>query len=269
MREGEDALDFFEHELIAVKARPHLDLVRAEAIDGRGLQEAVHRRTRPSIEEALADAGAAIAPPRSNWYTASKRAIDITLAGTLIIVLAPVIALIAVLIRMDSKGSPFFTQERVGKGGRLFRFYKFRTMYVDAPERYPELYAYRFEDAELPELYFKLPVDPRCTRVGRRLRRTSLDELPNLFNVLRGDMSFVGPRPEIPQMMPYYEPEQLCKFAVKPGMTGLAQVSGRNILRFVETNAKDVEYVQNRSASLDLKVLFKTVGVVVLMMGAH
>lgn len=226
-------------------------------------------RRLPSVEEALALVRSAQAPPRGAAYHWSKRAIDIVLALILLVVMAPVMAVIALLIRLDSRGPAVFTQIRVGRSGRLFRFHKFRTMYVDARERFPELYTYRFADEELPDLYFKLPYDPRCTRVGKRLRRTSLDELPNLFNVLRGDMTFVGPRPEIPEMLPYYEASQYCKFAVKPGMTGLAQVSGRNILRFVETNAKDVEYVHRRSLLLDLTILSRTVGVVLLMIGAH
>ena len=142
-------------------------------------------------------------------------------------------------------------------------------MRIDAAERFPQLYAYEYDSDEIETMFFKLPYDPRCTRFGKHLRRTSLDELPNLINVLKGDMTFVGPRPEIPQMLPYYEPHQYCKFAVRPGMTGLAQVSGRNILRFVETNAKDLEYVERRSLWFDLTILFKTVGIVPLMIGAH
>jgi lipopolysaccharide/colanic/teichoic acid biosynthesis glycosyltransferase len=235
------------------------DVVAAEVVPPR----------RPTVDEALALAAAATAPPRSAAYHLTKRAIDVVLASMLLVATAPVIAVIALLIRLDSRGRAIFVQHRVGANGRLFRFYKFRTMYVDARERFPELYAYDYGDDELESMFFKLPYDPRCTRVGKRLRRTSLDELPNLFNVLKGDMTFVGPRPEIPEMLPYYEPEQLCKFAVTPGMTGLAQVSGRNILRFVETNAKDIEYVQRRSLRLDLSILVRTVGVVFLMIGAH
>ena len=226
-------------------------------------------RVRPTVEEALVVVGSATAPRRSLAYHASKRAIDVVLAGILLVVVAPLVGLIALVIRLDSRGGAIFSQLRVGKNGRLFRFYKFRTMHADAAERFPDLYAYEYDEEQISTMYFKLPYDPRCTRFGKRLRRTSLDELPNLINVLRGDMTFVGPRPEIPEMLPYYEPDQHHKFAVKPGMTGLAQVSGRNILRFVETNAKDIDYVQRRSLRLDLGILCKTVGVVVLMIGAH
>jgi lipopolysaccharide/colanic/teichoic acid biosynthesis glycosyltransferase len=246
-----------------------LDLVALESDELEQSVYSVEPAVRPSVEEALALARAATAPPRGVAYRISKRCVDIVLALILIVVTAPVVAVLALLIRLDSRGPVIFQQDRVGENGRLFRFYKFRTMRVDAPERFPQLYAYDYDQSEIDTMFFKLPYDPRCTRFGKHLRRTSLDELPNLFNVLKGDMSFVGPRPEIPQMLPYYEPHQYCKFAVRPGMTGLAQVSGRNILRFVETNAKDLEYVQQRSLRFDLTILFKTVGVVALMIGAH
>ena len=245
-----------------------IDLVAEEAAEQLGI-EARDAHARPSVEDALAMARAATAPERGALYHVSKRALDIALASLLLVLTAPVIAFIALVIRLDSRGKPIFAQDRVGKNGRLFRFYKFRTMHVDARERFPELYAYEYSAEELPALYFKLPYDPRCTRVGKRLRRTSLDELPNLFNVLRGDMTLVGPRPEIPEMLPYYRPEQFAKFAVTPGMTGLAQVSGRNILRFVETNEKDMEYVARRSLLFDVGILVRTAGVVFLMIGAH
>ena len=112
-----------------------------------------------------------------------------------------------------------------------------------AAQRFPHLYAYDYSDDELPTLYFKLADDPRLTRFGRHLRRTSLDELPNFINMLKGEMTLVGPRPEIPQMVRYYQPDQLAKFSVHPGLTGLAQMSGRNILRFEQTIALDLEYV--------------------------
>jgi lipopolysaccharide/colanic/teichoic acid biosynthesis glycosyltransferase len=247
----------------------HVDLVAVEYDEDYGETPPVAARQRRSVDDALVLAQQARAPRRGVLYVPGKRAFDVVLALILLVLMAPVIAVLALVIRIDSRGSPIFTQQRVGKNGRLFRFYKFRTMYVDAAERFPELYAYQYSEAELRTMYFKLPYDPRCTRIGRRLRRTSLDELPNLINVLKGDMTFVGPRPEIPQMLPYYEPHQYCKFAVTPGMTGLAQVSGRNILRFVETNAIDVHYVHHRSLWFDTKIFFKTIGVVALMIGAH
>ena len=246
-----------------------LDLVLLESEERGDCGTAGTPALRPTVEEALVLVCSATAPRRGLAYHASKRVVDVVLACILLVVLAPVVGLIALVIRLDSRGGAIFSQPRVGKNGRLFRFYKFRTMHADARERFPELYAYEYSEEQISTMYFKLPYDPRCTRFGKRLRRTSLDELPNLINVLRGDMTFVGPRPEIPEMLPFYGPHQYRKFAVKPGMTGLAQVSGRNILRFVETNAKDIDYVQRRSLRLDLGILCKTVGVVVLMIGAH
>jgi lipopolysaccharide/colanic/teichoic acid biosynthesis glycosyltransferase len=141
-------------------------------------------------------------------------------------------------------------------------------MWVDARERFPELYAYQYSDDEIRAMFFKVVYDPRLTRIGRHLRKTSLDELPNLINVVRGDMTLVGPRPEIPQMVRYYTPEQLKKFSVKPGLTGLAQVNGRAVLRFQETLVADMEYITRRSARFDMWILLRTVYVVFRRVGA-
>ena len=198
----------------------------------------------------------------------ARRTVDIGLSLFTLIVFAPVMAALAILIRLDSRGPAVFMQDRVAMGGGTFRFAKFRTMYVDARERFPELYAYQYTSADIRSMKFKLPQDPRLTRVGRWLRRTSLDELPNLFNVLRGDMTLVGPRPEIPEMTDYYEPHQLAKFSVKPGLTGLAQTRGRNILTFQQTLSADLEYVRTRSLALDIRILFRTVWTVAVQFGA-
>ncbi len=201
-------------------------------------------------------------------YARWARLLDIV-AGVLgLVVSAPVLVVVAVLIRLDSPGPIIFRQIRVGEGGRLFAFYKFRTMWMDARERFPELYAYDYSEHEIRTMFFKVVHDPRLTRVGRRLRKTSIDELPNLINVIRGDMTLVGPRPEIPEMMRYYTPEQLEKFSVKPGLTGLAQVNGRAVLRFQETIAADLEYVKRRSLRLDMWILWRTLVVVVKRVGA-
>jgi lipopolysaccharide/colanic/teichoic acid biosynthesis glycosyltransferase len=277
MRDQQELVTAYTREHVGAapgRAKGNLDLVAIEAaeLEATAVVAAIHSvvaNSRPSIDAALAAARVASAPTRTFVYHIVKRALDVVFGSILLVLFSPVIALVAILIRLDSRGPAIFVQERVGKNGEIFRFRKFRTMHVDARERFPELYEYQYSDEELPTMFFKLPHDPRSTRVGRRLRRTSLDELPNLINVLRGEMTLVGPRPEIPEMLPYYEPEQLCKFAVKPGLTGLAQVSGRNILRFVDTNAKDVEYVHARSLALDLTILWRTVGAVALMVGAH
>ena len=180
----------------------------------------------------------------------------------------PVMVVVAVLIKLGTPGKVLFFQERVGRGGKTFRFVKFRTMYADAAQRFPDLYRYEYGDEEIKKLVFKIKNDPRLTPQGRWLRRTSLDELPNFWNVLTGDMALVGPRPEIPQMVPYYEGEWMEKFRVRPGVTGLAQVSGRGNLTFRETADLDVQYVRRRSRRKDLIILLKSVKSVVLAIGA-
>lgn len=201
-------------------------------------------------------------------YEAAKRALDLAVSLIGLVIALPVMLLVGLIVRLDSPGPVIFRQTRVGKDGRPFTFYKFRTMYADARERFPELYSYQYTDEEVQTMYFKVLHDPRLTRFGRHVRKTSLDELPNLINVLRGDMTLVGPRPELPEMLPYYTPEQLVKFSVKPGVTGLAQVTGRSVLRFQQTIAADVEYVRRRSFWFDIAILVRTVRTVLLRVGA-
>jgi lipopolysaccharide/colanic/teichoic acid biosynthesis glycosyltransferase len=181
---------------------------------------------------------------------------------------APILLLLAILVRAGTPGNALFVQERVGLNRKTFRFVKFRTLFVNARERFPELYAYRYSDEELRSLCFKIADDPRITPQGRWMRTTTLDELPNLWNVVRGDMALVGPRPEIPEMLPYYTGDMLLKFSVRPGVTGLAQISGRGRLGFYETVALDVEYVRNRSISLDVKIIALTLYKIVTRDGA-
>src|SRR5262249_48951335 len=147
-------------------------------------------------------------------------------------------------------------------------FVKFRTLYADARVRFKELYAYQYTQEQLETLRFKVERDPRITPQGEWLRRTTLDELPNFWNVLKGDMALVGPRPEIPEMLKYYTPEMAVKFAVRPGITGLAQISGRGRLGFYETVRLDVEYVRTRSFRTDLRILFLTVQKILVRDGA-
>jgi lipopolysaccharide/colanic/teichoic acid biosynthesis glycosyltransferase len=189
---------------------------------------------------------------------AGKRVIEFLLAVVLLVLTAPILALLCLIVRLDSPGPVLFRQWRVGKGGRLFRFTKLRTLYVDAKERWPELYAYDYTPTQLDELKFKVPNDPRVTRAGQWLRKSTLDELPNLWHVLNGDMALVGPRPEIPEMLPYYTHETLRKFSVRPGVTGLAQVSGRGHLTFHDTVDFDVQYVDDRSTLRDVRILVLT-----------
>lgn len=255
-----------------------IDAARQESRTVRGAAHAI-LEGRVVVERTVAVPGEAIEvvehvevptlPAAPRGYAIAKRVTDVVVSALLIVLTLPVMFLLWLLVRLDSRGPAIFRQDRVGKDGRVFRFYKFRTMYVDARERFPDLYAYDYSPEDVETMFFKLPHDPRLTRVGRRLRRTSLDELPNLLCVLLGRMTLVGPRPEIPEMVAYYSDAQLAKFSVKPGLTGLAQVSGRNILRFQETIAADLTYVENRSFRHDIVILLRTVKAVILMMGAH
>jgi lipopolysaccharide/colanic/teichoic acid biosynthesis glycosyltransferase len=196
------------------------------------------------------------------------RGFEIVLAASLLLLTLPITAALALLIKLTSPGPALFFQVRVGKRGKTFRFVKFRTMYVDARQRFPELYDYTYDEQTIKGLKFKLDPDPRLTAQGSWLRKTSLDELPNFWNVLRGEMALVGPRPEIPEMLPYYKGHMLAKFHVKPGVTGLAQVSGRGYLSFLDTVALDVEYVARRSVAFDLWILVRTVKKVLTRNGA-
>jgi exopolysaccharide biosynthesis polyprenyl glycosylphosphotransferase len=184
-----------------------------------------------------------------------KRAFDISVSAALLVVLSPLFPLIALGIRLDSRGPVFFTQRRAGLGGIPFRMYKFRTMAMDAEARLSEVVSLD----ELNEPMFKLRRDPRVTRFGRFLRRLSLDELPQLFNVLKGDMSLVGPRPEELLLVERYGPEHQFRLEVKPGITGPMQVCGRGELTFAERLAVEHDYIEHMSLTRDLRILLLTI----------
>lgn len=191
------------------------------------------------------------------------------LIGLLFIVLyLPLILLIALWIKVDSPGKVVFSQTRLGRNKRVFTFYKFRTMWKDADKKFPELYKYEYTEREIENMKFKISDDPRVTRVGSYLRRTSLDELPNLINVLKGDMNLIGPRPEIPEMIKYYKPWQTEKFSIKPGITGLAQINGRGFLTFQKTIEYDLMYVKKKNFFMDVYIFLRTLGVVIRAIGA-
>jgi len=202
------------------------------------------------------------------------RALDLIASCLLLLVLAPLFAALAVAIRADSSGSPIFRQRRCGRGMREFTVLKFRTMRYDtAPDAHRDyvLGVINGDGATGPdrnEGLQKLENDARVTRVGGFLRRFSLDELPQLWNILRGEMSLVGPRPPIPYEVDFYPPRWLRRLSVKPGMTGLWQVSGRNELDYAEMVELDLEYVDRRSPWLNLKILARTVKVVLSGRGA-
>lgn len=201
-------------------------------------------------------------------YLALKRAMDVTLSTAALVVLAPVFLLIALAIKLEDGGPVFFSQTRVGKNGRHFRFWKFRSMCVDAEARREELKAQAQQEAVSDRLRFKMSADPRVTRVGRVLRRFSLDELPQLLNVLAGDMSLVGPRPPIPEEVAQYAPRHLRRLEVEQGITCLWQVSGRNLLSFEQQVELDIEYARRRSLALDVLLLARTIPAVLSGRGA-
>jgi lipopolysaccharide/colanic/teichoic acid biosynthesis glycosyltransferase len=175
-----------------------------------------------------------------------KRAVDIVIALPLVIITAPLVAVLAVAVRLESRGDPIYRQTRVGKDGALFEIYKLRTMVHGA----------EFTGAGLAIA----AGDARITRLGALLRRYSLDELPNLWNVLRGDMSIVGPRPTLKSQVDQYTPRQRGRLAVKPGITGWAQINGRASLPWPERIELDLWYVEHRSLALDLRILSRTLG---------
>jgi exopolysaccharide biosynthesis polyprenyl glycosylphosphotransferase len=195
----------------------------------------------------------------------TKELVDRSLATLGLVILAPALLAIAVAVRLDSRGPVFFRQERVGRCGVTFTMLKFRSMVQDAPRLAEQLAAAN----EGNEVLFKMRDDPRVTRVGRTLRRYSLDELPQLINVLCGHMSLVGPRPPLAKEVAKYGADMHRRFLVKPGLTGLWQVSGRSDLSWDDSVRIDVRYVENWSLALDLMILWKTVGAVVRGSGAY
>jgi lipopolysaccharide/colanic/teichoic acid biosynthesis glycosyltransferase len=196
------------------------------------------------------------------------RIFEVCVACIALLFALPIMAIIALLIKHGTPGPALFRQTRHGVNGKPFTFVKFRTLYADARQRFPELYAYKYDEEQIRTIQFKTADDPRITPQGRWLRKTSLDELPNLFLVLTGDLALVGPRPQIPEMLPYYKGIMLERYSVRPGLTDLAHVSGRSNLSFYETTAMDVAYVRAQSRLLDLKILLKTANSIIRGDGA-
>jgi exopolysaccharide biosynthesis polyprenyl glycosylphosphotransferase len=193
-----------------------------------------------------------------------KRALDIVFSAMVLVLFAPLLLLIAVVIKLDSHGPVLYASERIGKKGRVFRCFKFRTMVQDAETRLAEVLHMNERDGVL----FKVTNDPRITRVGRFLRKYSLDELPQFINVLIGDMSVVGPRPPIASEVREYKLSHLRRLDVKPGITGLWQVQGRQDPSFDSYVSLDVTYIENWSIWLDFKIIMRTVGVVLAGTGS-
>jgi len=204
-------------------------------------------------------------PPISGLNAVIKRAFDFCSALVSFALCAPLMMVIGLLIKLDSPGPVFFRQERAGRYGKPFRMWKFRTMVADAEQQLSQL----VDVEKLEQPVFKLKEDPRVTRVGRWLRRTSLDELPQLINVLRGEMSLVGPRPEQVDLAKRYTASQAQRLLVKPGITGSMQVSGRGDLPFEERLKLELAYIENYSLWEDVKILLRTIPAILSTRGAY
>jgi lipopolysaccharide/colanic/teichoic acid biosynthesis glycosyltransferase len=199
-------------------------------------------------------------------YLVAKRVLDLAIAIPVLVVLSPLVTLVALIIKAWDRGPIFFTQTRVGKDGEKFTCYKFRSMVPHAELLKDELLA---QNHHGDPRTFKIPRDPRITWIGRIIRKTSIDEVPQLWNVVVGDMSLVGPRPPVPSEVNLYSERDRRRLHVQPGITCIWQVSGRGDLPFSEQVRLDLEYIQNRSLLLDLKLLLLTVPAVVTGRGAY
>jgi lipopolysaccharide/colanic/teichoic acid biosynthesis glycosyltransferase len=206
------------------------------------------------------------APPRETYYLRyGKRVFDIVAAGVGLLLVSPVLLLFAALIKLDSRGPVLYRSMRLGKNGKPFTFYKLRSMYAGADRDREQLQHLNEVDGPV----FKISSDPRTTRVGRLIRQTSIDEFPQFLNVLRGDMSMVGPRPPLPAEAEQYEAWQRRRLEVKPGITCLWQISGRSRLGFNEWMRLDLEYIKRQSLATDLRILWRTIPAVISREGAY
>jgi exopolysaccharide biosynthesis polyprenyl glycosylphosphotransferase len=194
-----------------------------------------------------------------------KRVLDVTVAIIALLAASPIMLFTAIAIKLDSPGPIFFKQTRVGKWGETFGCYKFRSMYIDAEERKAQLAKQNESDGPV----FKMKNDPRVTRVGRIIRKLSIDELPQIFNVLRGEMSLVGPRPPVPKEVAQYTVEQMRRLDAVPGITGLQQVSGRSDLSFKRWVELDLQYIAEQGIAKDIEILLRTIPAVLTGKGAY
>ena len=195
----------------------------------------------------------------SNFYLTVKRLFDIAASLFALLITLPLILVVSLCIYLDDRGPIFYTQERIGKDGKPFRIYKFRSMCQNADDKKKEL----TDKNEVNGAMFKMSNDPRVTRVGCFIRRHSIDELPQLINVLLGNMTVVGPRPPLPEEVNQYSKHDKERLKVKPGCTGLWQVSGRNSLDFDEMVELDIDYIEHASLLLDMKICFKTIWIMI------
>ncbi|MED3936471.1 sugar transferase [Priestia megaterium] len=214
-----------------------------------------------SKKEAAIPAELEINPDSKRGYLFTKRCVDLIGATVGLSILLVVFIIVGFLIKLeDPKGAIFFSQKRVGKNGKEFNMYKFRSMVSNAEEKLAEL----LEHNETTGAMFKMKNDPRVTKIGRFIRKTSIDELPQLINVLKGDMSLVGPRPPLKREVEQYSEYHLQRLLVTPGCTGIWQVSGRSNIGFEEMVELDLYYIKTRNCKLDIKIILKTVKIVVI-----
>lgn len=271
------AVDFTDAALVAVSGHPGLTGKELRELAWELEERHVDLVISPGIFEVAgprlsirAEAGVSLLhlerPVRSGSRLKVKRMQDLLLAVLIVLVALPFLLLVGLAVRVDSRGPILFQQKRIGQSGQEFRIYKFRTMVTDAEAR---LAALARTGHEVNDVLFKSRVDPRVTRVGRWLRRFSLDEVPQLINVLRGEMSLVGPRPGLASEVDCYEPDAMRRLRVRPGMTGLWQVSGRATLNWEQTVRLDLWYVDNWSSTLDFLILLRTVRAVLGGRGAY
>jgi lipopolysaccharide/colanic/teichoic acid biosynthesis glycosyltransferase len=246
----------------------HVGLERIDPEAAKTIQTAAHkthdqdRVTYLSVEPMNDLRAVADRPQTRVVYRAAKRSFDLVFGSVLLVIATPIILIAAAAIRLESKGSPFFIQTRLGKDGRPFKIVKLRGMYKDARDRFPSYYDY----SNKPDLDFCFhhEVDPRVTRAGNFIRKTSIDELPNLWNVVLGDISLVGPRPEIPEVMALYGKYRDEYLSVKPGVTCLSKCTGRDRLTKRETIEYDLDYIRRRNFRADIRILWRTFRGVVL-----
>lgn len=224
--------------------------------------------------DAVTDGASPLAKSYTGWlddarqglYPMATRTIDLLASCTGLVLLFPLFAIVALLIRLDSPGPVLFSQVRIGRRGRPFKCWKFRSMYLDAEARKSAL----LKDNEMQGgTTFKMRRDPRITRIGRFIRKASIDELPQLWNVFTGDMALVGPRPPVPAEVAVYGAVQRKRLSVKPGITCIWQVSGRSDIPFEQQVELDLEYISKRSLSLDILILLKTIPAVLFARGAY
>jgi len=237
-------------------------------IDNQMKQNA-HARAKHGTTPATGTQSPDVAPTveinGSFGYIVAKRGFDLVMGAFILLLLIPIFPLVALMIKLDSRGPVFYKQDRVGERGRRFKFYKFRSMYSEADRQLSSLEKENEQDGPV----FKIKDDPRVTNVGKFLRRSSLDEIPQILNVIRGDMSLVGPRPPLPSEVEQYKPWHRRRLDVKPGITCLWQISGRSQIGFDEWMRLDIEYLKTRSIATDMMIFVKTVPAVIAQRGAY